>query len=276
MLVWIVSMISAAFILQLILVSPKFSATSEFVWNLSLSLSALQDWHIWVLATHSLLHDVTAPWNVLFTLLGLIFAGRELEPLLGSQRFLALFIGSIVFSALCWCAVHLGTGGFHIGATAAVFAFLVVLAGINADTESTLLFLPARFRLVHLVALLAVVEALALFFYELPTGKAPLGLSPSTHLGGMFAGWIYFRFLHAGNGWDRAPTSFSLSAWLKPAMGKQPVSAPPATDRPRRGVEDLRADVDRILDKINSHGFGSLTEEEKRTLDDAKDLLSKR
>jgi hypothetical protein len=33
--------------------------------------------------------------------------------------------------------------------------------------------------------------------------------------------------------------------------------------------------VDRILDKINSHGFGSLSPEEKRLLDEAKDLLSR-
>ena len=35
------------------------------------------------------------------------------------------------------------------------------------------------------------------------------------------------------------------------------------------------AEVDRILDKINSHGFGALTEGEKRILDEAKDLLSR-
>jgi len=40
--------------------------------------------------------------------------------------------------------------------------------------------------------------------------------------------------------------------------------------------EYLRAEVDRILDKINSQGFGALTPEEKKRLDEAKDLLSKR
>jgi hypothetical protein len=39
--------------------------------------------------------------------------------------------------------------------------------------------------------------------------------------------------------------------------------------------DDLRAEVDRILDKINSQGFGALTEEEKRKLDEAKDMLSR-
>ena len=40
--------------------------------------------------------------------------------------------------------------------------------------------------------------------------------------------------------------------------------------------DDLRAEVDRILDKINSEGFGALTDEEKRLLDEARDLLSRR
>jgi len=33
--------------------------------------------------------------------------------------------------------------------------------------------------------------------------------------------------------------------------------------------------VDRILDKINSKGFGALTPEEKRLLDDAREQLSR-
>ena len=42
----------------------------------------------------------------------------------------------------------------------------------------------------------------------------------------------------------------------------------------RRG-SNLREEVDRILDKINSSGFGSLTDEEKDTLNRAKELLGK-
>jgi hypothetical protein len=39
--------------------------------------------------------------------------------------------------------------------------------------------------------------------------------------------------------------------------------------------KDLRTEVDRILDKINSEGFGALTKEEKLLLDEAHDLLSR-
>jgi hypothetical protein len=37
----------------------------------------------------------------------------------------------------------------------------------------------------------------------------------------------------------------------------------------------VEQEVDRILDKINEKGFGSLNEDEKRTLDKAKSLLGK-
>ena len=39
--------------------------------------------------------------------------------------------------------------------------------------------------------------------------------------------------------------------------------------------KDMQAEVDRILDKINRRGFGSLTLEEKDTLDRAKEFLRK-
>jgi hypothetical protein len=69
-----------------------------------------------------------------------------------------------------------------------------------------------------------------------------------------------------------------LPPWLK-RSSKPPITPPPAhTPAPRRAPNDragVRAEVDRILDKINSHGFGALTVDEKRVLDEAKDLLSR-
>ncbi len=271
--VWLVSMISAAFILQLVLLSPKLGATALLVEKMVLTIGGIKGWQLWTLVTHSLLHDTGAPWHILFTVLGLVFFGRELEPFVGSQRFLALFAGSIVFSALCWCAVHWVSGGAYFGAGAALFAFLVVLSRINADREMSLLFFPVSFRLQYFVWVVLALEVLALLFYEIPGARAPLGLVPSADLGGMLAGWFFFKFVHTGEGWDRAGT-LTLPGWLRLKGRKRP-------EAPARGVSaqwrsgNLRADVDRILDKINSQGFGSLTEEEKKTLDDAKDLLSK-
>lgn len=274
MLVWLVCSISAAYVLQLVLLSPKLGATATLLEQMVLTVGSVKNGHLWTLVTHALLHDTLAPWHILFTVLGLVFVGRELEPQLGSQRFLALFVSSIVFSALCWCAVHWTSGGAHIGADAAVLAFLVVLAQINANTEMSLFLLPVRFRLQRILYALLALEFLGLAFYEIP-GSRVLGLSPAAHLSGMLAGWLFFKFVHTAEGWDRAGP-FNLRNWLRLNFKiRKPTPAPsPATSAHWRSG-DLRTDVDLILDKINSQGFGSLTEEEKQLLDDAKDLLSK-
>ena len=273
-LVWLVSTIVAAFVLQLILVSPKLDAAGTTVVRfLALSIYGLKEWHLWTLLTHCLLHSTASPWHILFTVLGLIFVGRELETVIGAKRFLAVFAGSILLGGLCWTAVNWIYGGMEIGAGAGVFGFLVVLAGVQPGLEMSLFFFPVSFRLKHLVYVFLAINLLGLTFYELLGAPVPLGMSPSTHLGGMLAGWLYFRFLHDLESWGRVPR-FSLPVWLRFGSGKR--STPPThVYGGRRPSAALRADVDRILDKINSHGFGSLSDEEKRTLDEAKDLLSK-
>ena len=42
-----------------------------------------------------------------------------------------------------------------------------------------------------------VIDLIGLVFYEIPSGTAPLGLTPSASLGGMLAGWLFFHFLYS-------------------------------------------------------------------------------
>ena len=269
MLVWIVSTFSAAFFLQLILLSPKLRSMAQLLERMDLTVNGLKHWELWTLVTHSVMGS---PLSIVFTIITLIFVGRELEPLLGSRRFFALFLGSIIFGALCWSAVNWQHGGSLVGASAAILALLVVLARINAGMEMTMLLFPVSFRLQHVVWVILAVEVLVLLFYEIFGAQAPLGLTPSADLGGMLAGWLFFKFVHTSEGWDRAGT-FRLPGWLR-FKGRKPAATARTSSAPWRSG-NLRADVDRILDKINSHGFHSLSDEEKQILDDAKDLLSK-
>lgn len=271
--IWLISALIAAFVLELVLLSPWLGASGrELVGKFPLTIDNLQHWRLWTLLTHSLLHSTANPFHILFTILGLVFIGRELEAHLGARRLLGVFAGAILLSGLGWTAVNWVHGGAHIGAGSALFAFLVVLAGVQPGQELTLFFFPVSFRLRHIVYAVLAVDLLCLVLYELGGAPVPLGLTPSAHLGGMLAGWIYFRYLHAGNGWDRAP-ALAWPKWLRreprPAPGRSPAVSS------RKSSPQLRAEVDRILDKINSDGFGSLTAEEKRLLDEAKDLLSR-
>ncbi len=272
--IWLISALLAAFVLELVLLSPWLGTSGRaLVEQFPLTIQSLQKWHLWTLLSHSFVHSTSNPFHILFTILALVFIGRELEPLLGGRRFLAVYTGAILLGGLCWAAVNWLHGGVHIGAGSAIFAFLVVLAGVHPGLEMTMFFFPVSFRIHHVVYTLLAVDLLGLVFYELGGAPVPLGLTPSAHLGGMLAGWIYFRFLHANQGWDRA-AGLPLPAWMRP-WAKRGTASKPTTTPGRKVTPHLRAEVDRILDKINSQGFGALTDEEKRLLDEAKDLLSR-
>lgn len=270
--IWLISILGAAFVLELVLMSPWWSVGGRLVSAMVLTPAALQGGEIWRLLTHSLLHDSHSPFHILFVLFSLYYLGNELVSLLGAKRFLAVYLATLVGGALAWTGVHWMHGGIYIGASAAVVGLFTVLALVYPDREMRLLFLPVSFRARQMLWGLIAIDVFGLVLYEILGSAAPIDFSPSAHLGGMLTGWLYFRFLHANNGWDRA-AGFGLPAWL--SRKQNPAQASALRAAPGTPTKNLRAEVDRILDKINSHGFGSLSEAEKRVLDDAKDMLSR-
>lgn len=275
--VWLIAVLFSAFVMELVLLSPWFGTSGAMlVSQLALTVRSIQSGHVWTLLSHSILHSTGNPFPILFTILGLIFIGREVEPLLGSKRFLSVFVASLLTGALSWTAVHWTQGGVHLGASAGVLGLFTVLACLypNQEINFMVLFLfPVTLRPKYLAYALVTLNVIGLVFFEMPGTAAPFDYAPSVHLGGMFAGWIYFRYFHANNGWDRAPT-IDLPAWL-PHREKPKLNATPSTKSMTKTPGNLRAEVDIILDKINSQGFRSLTEDEKRLLDEAKDMLSR-
>jgi hypothetical protein len=112
-----------------------------------------------------------------------------------------------------------------------------------------------------------------ILFYELPNKSY---VAHSAHLGGMFAGILYYRYFHNRSisffGSESGQTTVEQPAWFKRREKKgQHISY--KVNRVKR--DDLQIEVDRILDKINISGFGSLSASEKQTLDRAKDILNR-
>jgi membrane associated rhomboid family serine protease len=273
--IWLISIIGAAFVVELVLMSPWWPAGQQLVSSLILTPTAIRSWHLWTLLTHGLIHDNSNPFHILFILCSLYFLGRELTPLLGSKRLLSVFLASLVTGAVAWTALHWWSGGAQFGATAGVLGLFVVLACVFPDHQISFMLIPVSLRPRTLVWGLVALELVGLVLYEIRGGSpVPLGLTPSAHLGGLLAGWVYYRFFHARDGWDRAPSPLlRWPAWLR--RGQKAKAQMPGTKLNLSQRSGLRSEVDRILDKINSQGFGSLTNEEKRVLDEAKDLLSR-
>ncbi len=245
----------------------------------ALSLDGLRHFKVWTLASYVLLHGDLL--HLLFNALGIFLIGREVAPLLGTTRFLQFYLAAAVLGGVLWLGVSaLGGGGVLVGASACVVGMLVFFALVYPEREVTFLVffvLPVTLKPKILAWGLLVFELLGLLFSELPDALFPTAIAHSAHLGGMLAAWVYFRFFYAAAGWDRASQPrIEFATWFRrrsPAP-EAPPKIETKTETPAR--RDLRAEVDRILDKINSHGFGALTEDEKRILDDAKDMLSRR
>ncbi|MBL9187112.1 MAG: rhomboid family intramembrane serine protease [Opitutaceae bacterium] len=288
-LTWLLSALAAGFLVQLFfsLISPVAGpgrieqlagltpANFRATWGLSL-------------LTHGFLHSTTFIFHALGNGLLLWYLGRELIPILGPRRLPGLLIATNVLGAFTWLALHWQRpGDLHLGATAAVSGLFVVFACFNpAHRIDFLLFFlwPVSFKMKHAAFAWLGFTLLGFVLHELPATELPfqLTIAHSAHLGGMLVGYAYFRWVHNApwfNPEDRAEAS--LPRWLPvrpapPATATPPVAPGFDLAPPSFTPAELRAEVDRILDKIGLQGLASLTPAERQLLDDARSKLPRR
>ena len=274
-LAWLISAIVAAFVLQLVF-SRILEMPGALEHYFGLSAAGLRAGRVWTLLTYSFLHDTNNLLHIVSNLLGLYFLGRVLLPMLGAKRFVSLYAGLVLTGAVAWSAANWHVGGSVVGASAGVVGLFVVFACFYPNQPVTFLLffiVPVTLKPKYIALAALFIDLAGFIFYEVMGVPSPFGFAHSAHLGGMAAGWIYYRYLHEAS-WRLPGRSrdIELPQWMKKAR----TSAPAAYQVNVGSPGDLRAEVDRILDKINSSGFGALTAEEKRRLDEAKDLLSRR
>ena len=274
-LAWLISAVVAGFVLQIV-TSRVFEAPGAAEHFFGLSVGALRSGRVWTLLTYSFLHDPGNLLHILSNVIGLYFLGRVLLPVLGPSRFLGLYAAAVLLGGVVWAAANWHLGGVLIGASAGVFGLFITYACFYPHQPVTFLLLfilPVTLKPKHVAIAAVLIDLTGCLFYEVMGVASPFGFAHSAHLGGMAAGWFYFRYVHEGH-W-RLP--FRRSDIELPRWAKKDAKAAPTAYQVNVGCrEGLRAEVDRILDKINSQGFGALSAEEKRILDEAKDLLSRR
>jgi len=277
--VWLLSAIAAGFIVQLV-IHRWFgvAAGRGFDAVLGLSMDGLRNGQYWTVFTYGFLHD-TGPLvllHVLLNCLALWVLGRELLPVLGSKRFFLFWFFALGMGAALWTATNWRFSGSVIGASPGVAGLLVLYGCIQPNNRVTLLllFVPVTFVVKYLVFTVLGAELLGWFFFDVMGKTSVLGWEHSAHLGGMTAGWLYFRLVYSRE-WKTLDgrAEMELPKWFKRA--KTTATVPPAFKLNLSSREDVKAEVDRILDKINSDGFNALTPEEHRVLDGARDVMSK-
>ncbi|MEM9025707.1 MAG: rhomboid family intramembrane serine protease [Verrucomicrobiota bacterium] len=254
---------------------------------LALGITNLQDYKVWTLFTYAFLHGGLL--HIIFNLLLIILIGRQLEHSLGEKQTTYLLAAGIVAGALAFLAVNFNRpGSYVLGASAGAMALLTTFCLLNYERPLTfLLFLivPVTLRAKWILWGLVGIDSFMLLTSEIPGTRGGIAIAHSAHLGGAIAGFVYYRYFlgHATN------NPFAHWFKAKPKSRQQTVRAEVVSNpresrfnyRPKQQTvnlsnrNDVQKEVDRILDKINTQGFGSLNAEEKETLERARDMLSK-
>lgn len=234
-------------------------------------ISNIKNGYVWSVLTYGLLHD--GPLHLLFNLLGIHFIGRPVEELLGRPQFITLTVIALIMGLIAWLPFNNSPQQYIVGASAIVLGTLCIFCLRNPNQPITLLLffiLPITIKPKWVLCGTLVLELYGFLFTEL-SGYG--GIAHSAHLGGMFAGLLFFLHNKGSLGF---PLSFKFITSTKSRTSK--VSRKHMGSRYRvnfGAASSLKEETDRILDKINEKGFGSLTDSEKETLENAKKLLGK-
>jgi membrane associated rhomboid family serine protease len=175
--------------------------------TLAFSPAAMAEGRWWTLVTYAWAHavamfgDSSFFWlHIVANMIPLVCLGPAVEELLGHWRFLGLYLGAAIFSALTWYAFDHDAGDQAIiGASGAIFG-LITAAGTAAPRMRVNVYLffviPISMSLRVLALAACGAEIVQVIFGWFPE------IAHSAHLGGGA-----FGFLYVGAWW--------LAAWLR-------------------------------------------------------------
>ncbi len=202
---------------------------------------------IWRLVTYQFLHDLTSVRHIFYNMLVLYFFGPMLERQWGSKKFLIFYLicgamGGVLYTFLVLVRFPYVGIGTLVGASGAIYGMLASMAIMYPRMKIYILGI-FPIQMMYLVLILVAISLI-----NLRTGYNAGG--EAAHLAGMAAGAVYVLY----RPWRQKLKSNSQRATWKSKINQQRV---------------FQAEVDRILDKINNSGIGSLTRQEKKLLKQA-------
>ena len=212
-----------------------------FLWFSVLPETVGMSLQVWRLITYQFLHYGFR--HIILNMLILYFFGPMLERQWGSNRFLGFYLicgamGGILYTLLVFAGIL--SVGVLIGASGAIYGLLAAGAMLYPNMR---VYFFGIFPLPFYV--LAIIMACISF---MSVTNSPNAGGEAAHLAGMGAGAAYVL-------WPR---------WKRYVANRprRPIKWESDINRQRA----FQAEVDRILDKVHSHGIASLTRREKNIL----------
>ena len=226
----------------------------------------------WSLLTYMFMH--AGILHLLFNMLWLYWFGQMFLSLFSAKHFRGLYLlGGICGGLLYMIAYNVFPYfsdslyySYLLGASASVLAIVVATAVRAPEYRVNFMFI-GTVRLKYVALFMVVTDLLFM-----RSGNAGGHIA---HLGGALAGWWFASGLSCGHDvtkWINAVFDFLGGKW-KPAPRKPKMNvhySDKKKDYDYNARKKQRSDeIDRILDKLRKSGYGSLTEEEKKSLFDA-------
>lgn len=209
----------------------------------------------WTLATFMFV-NTSSLLSFIFGMLWFYWIGQIFEDFVGSKRLLTLYILGGLGGALLFILAYnifpiysvSKTIATAAGAPACIMAVMVGTAMIAPDYTVFLFFIGAV-KLKWVVVVYVILDLL------LTTGTN--AGAAFTHIGGAGMGFIYVRQLQSGNDWGE---------WFGKFFKPKPHLRVVSKNQKNTNTKPRQDEIDRILDKISSSGYDSLSKQEKETL----------
>jgi membrane associated rhomboid family serine protease len=256
---WLLIANLGVFVLQSIFFVFKINI---FDYVFGLSSSGLSKGFIWQLLTYSFLHGGVL--HLFFNLLTLFLFGRDVEDEIGGKRFLTMYLLGAGMGALLWLPFNWShPSSLLLGASGAICAVLIAFATLAPNRSITLLLF-----FVFPVTILA--KWMAIIFVALEVLfaiRGDQGIAHLAHLGGAAVGYFYIKALFSDHRFNWGGVKSKWKASLKTTSHFKILSPP------EKKEDYMEKKIDPILDKIAKQGMQSLTSEERKILDEARERL---
>ncbi len=222
-------------------------------------------WMWWQLLTAGFTHSPAGVgpgiWHIAGNMLVLFFLGRAVEDRYGPREFLRIYLTTLVFANVAWCAITMLTTPangplYHIYGASGAIAGIVVLFAFNFPNVTILMFF-----VIPMPAWLAGVLVVAYDIYGAVKGGSEVAYV--AHVAGAAFALVYYQ-----QGWNLTRLAGGLSGRLKSLFRSKPRLRVHTPDE-EPPHPDFSAEVDRILEKIYREGEASLTPKERQTLEKA-------
>jgi membrane associated rhomboid family serine protease len=258
---WLVVANVAVYLLAFLATKSQPGASARDVYGLVALVPAdvLHGHRLWQVLTYAFVHDLQNPFHLILDMYLLWVAGRDLEFMYGTARFLRFYAAAAIFTAALYLVIAVTHPEIRstplFGSSGAVMAVLVVYASYHPG-DKILLFLIYEVPIwVGVIVMLA--TDLAVLGYSTEARATAGGCA----LGGAAFGFAWHRLSH------HLEAAFARVPASVPAHAPRRIVSPPAS--PPSTTAALEAELDDVLRKLHAKGMGGLTDDEKGVLERA-------